>query len=135
MKGKKSIVLMFFLIVGSIVLGTAFWQWKMVGLITNKEENRIALAVHREPEIYTDNRKIKQGEIFLTKKLAKARDEKGQDISDIIIYKNEKGKVLGRKIDTTKPGIQKLTAWVQSPISGCKISRCFLVLVDGRVKK
>lgn len=135
MRRKMSIVLMLFFVAGSMMGGTVFLQWKMVGRITNKEENRIVLAVQREPELYTDNRKVKQGETLLTQNLAKARDEQGEDISNKIIYKNEKGNMLGRKIDTTKPGIQKLTAWVQSPISGCKVSRCFLVLVDGRVKK
>lgn len=128
-----TVILLIAIIIGCLV----YWQWGFFGVVTEveKQEMKLPTIEKHEPELYMRNRKVWQGETIAVKDLAKAYDEKGRDISYFIIYANEKGDFLQGKLDTTRAGVQNITVSVQSPVTGRKVSRHMIILVDGRVMK
>lgn len=121
------------LAVSVLVIGR---EWFSVGVPEDSETVSIqAVSWGGDiPVIETENRKVLQGERVCVRDFATARDIDGQEISEDLIFQDEKGRVLRDGFDTRSPGKYVVTVSVKSRISGMENSRMMVVLVDGRVE-
>lgn len=133
----KNILLM----VGSLFLSLllfclVWWQWQQYGVVPEQKTNMFAVG-EREialPQIYVVNRRVKQGERIPLSKLARASDIDGSDLSGEVQCYSENGEMVSGVLNTDTPGEYILTWKVKSAITGRRIQKRTIVLVDGRVE-
>lgn len=85
-------------------------------------------------ELQVRDRRVAQGEVVPLEQIARATDERGNDISNKITFLCN-GNILNSKVfPTNKAGVFRVTVSVFSPLSEKKIYKAVQVLVDGRIK-
>lgn len=128
------------LVAGSLFLSLlifclVLWQWQQYGVVA-EQKNEIFAVPEREsalPRIYAVNRRVGQGERIPLSRLARASDVDGRDLSEKVQCYAENGEMLSGVLDTDTPGQYILTWKVQSAITGKRIQKKTIILVDGRV--
>ena len=95
MQQRTIIVILVILFSALLISLFVYWQWNFYGVVTEeKKKTKLPAIERREPELYTRNRRVRQGEMIAVKDLAKACDETGKDVSYLITYTDEKGNLL-----------------------------------------
>ena len=131
---RNGILIMGSLMLSLLIVCIVFRQWQHFEGLTTQEEEEMVMAKgeSRSPQIFVVNRRFKQGDKIALSTLARARDSDGSDISDRLCCYDEKGKPLSGFLDTGRPGKWILSWEVTGIITGRRVRKRMIVLVDGR---
>lgn len=134
-KGKYFLWGLSFLISGFLCLLVLF-QWQRMCSIKRRSIKNVVDKgkVQKQMELQVRDRRVAQGEVVPLEQIARATDERGNDISNKITFLCN-GNILNSKVfPTNKAGVFRVTVSVFSPLSEKKIYKAVQVLVDGRIK-
>ncbi|MCR5691121.1 MAG: hypothetical protein K6G62_02775 [Eubacterium sp.] len=137
MKGEHLGEWLVLILIGGIFLGgLQFLQnnWISFGLV--EDSKRVSLSTSflpkGEPVMDCLEAKCVRGEEFCPKKLLKARDFDGRDLTDQVEIRDESGRVWRQGDVLEKEGCYQLSARVKSPVTGLLAEKKWTFLVDGR---
>lgn len=122
-------VILFLLAAGTVLKEI----WQQSGIAENPKQKQFAASSLRweKPALETKDKRFSGGGDIIVSELASARDFDGTDLTSEIRYYNEEGRQIARRWRAEVPGIYRVEAVVESPVTKRENRKSFLVLIDG----
>lgn len=111
-------------------------EWSRHGIAPNgKQKMMVTNAIVWEPPVLdASDKRFPIGKAILISSLAKARDSDGTDLTNQIIYTDEKGGIMPKQWVADRPGIYHIGISVKSPVTQKENRKKIIVIIDGSEK-
>lgn len=130
----KAIIAVFGVLIVIVVAGYSLQaEWSRHGIVPNGKQKMMVTnaIVWGPPVLDASDKRFPIGKEILISNLAKARDSDGTDLTNQIIYTDEKGEVMPKEWVADSPGIYHIGISVKSPVTQKENKKKIIVIIDG----